>query len=88
MEFFEEIVEHKRELQRCTKFSTMCATMACRSAVKVGEALSKEQMRREVNNLATLASPWNCPHGRPTLIELGGISVFTSGIRTNKEYAL
>ena len=68
MEFFEEIVNEKKELQRTNKFTTMCASMACREAVKVGTVLQKGQMKEEVNNLAALNSPWNCPHGRPTLI--------------------
>ena len=46
----------------------MCASMACRQAVKVGSTLGKVQMKEEVSNLAILNSPWNCPHGRPTLV--------------------
>lgn len=46
MEYLNEIVAEKRELQRLNKFNAMCASMACRSAVKVGEPLTKEQMRR------------------------------------------
>ena len=49
-------------------FMNMCASMACRSAIKVGTTLKKKQMKDEVNNLSLLNSPWNCPHGRPTLV--------------------
>lgn len=66
----------------------MCASMACRSAIKVGEPLGREQMRKEVANLSVLNSPWNCPHGRPTLIELGKIGSFKAGIKVKKEYIL
>ena len=88
MEFFEEIVSEKKELQRTNKFATMCASMACREAVKVGTVLQKNQMKQEVSNLALLNSPWNCPHGRPTLIELGSVKSFNSSIKIKKKYNL
>lgn len=88
MDFFDEIVIQKRELQKLNKFSSMCASMACRSAIKVGDTLSKEEMRKEVHNLSSLNAPWNCPHGRPTLIKLGKISSFTESVQKKKEYIL
>jgi DNA mismatch repair ATPase MutL len=30
-------------------------------------------MREIVHKMSDLKSPWNCPHGRPSLISLGGI---------------
>jgi len=32
-------------------------------------------MKKITTNLATLKSPWNCPHGRPTMIKLPNISL-------------
>ena len=84
MEFFDLIVNEKKELQRIPKFTAMCAMMACREATKVGEPLSRLRMRKEVSNLSLLASPWNCPHGRPTLIELGTIPAFNSKVEVTK----
>ena len=49
----------------------MAASKACRSAIMVGDVLSKNKMQEVVRGLAKLESPWNCPHGRPTLIDLG-----------------
>jgi DNA mismatch repair protein PMS2 len=43
------------------------ATKACRSSVMIGTTLDINKMRLIVNNLANLLSPWNCPHGRPTM---------------------
>jgi DNA mismatch repair protein PMS2 len=77
-------VAEKKELQRIQKFTAICAMKACREAIKVGDSLSREQMKTEVGNLAGLGSPWNCPHGRPTLIELGSIEGFKSGIKVAK----
>lgn len=49
------------------KFISMFASRACRSAVMIGKALTMNEMKNIVNNLATIEQPWNCPHGRPTL---------------------
>ena len=45
----------------------MLANRACRSSIMVGRDLDNKTMSKVVTNLKTLESPWNCPHGRPTL---------------------
>jgi len=47
------------------------ATVACHSSVRAGMALSLDEMRRLVEDLALTASPRTCPHGRPTVVHLG-----------------
>lgn len=49
----------------------MCAMKACKTATVVGDTLNHREMGRIVGELADLESPWNCPHGRPTLVQLG-----------------
>jgi len=44
--------------------------MACRSAVKFGDKLSMEEMEGLVRQLQTLAQPYTCPHGRPTMAKM------------------
>ena len=46
------------------------ATMACKAAVKAGQALSLEEMRYLVQRLESTSRPRTCPHGRPTMILL------------------
>lgn len=46
------------------------AIIACRTAVKAGTPLSREQMERLVAQLRRTALPMTCPHGRPTIIHL------------------
>ena len=43
------------------------ATKACRMSIMVGDDLSLNQMKNVVKKMANLLSPWNCPHGRPTM---------------------
>ncbi len=44
------------------------ATMACKSAVKGNSRLSYEEAAALIDELLTLDNPFNCPHGRPTII--------------------
>ncbi len=43
---------------------------ACRSAVKFGDPLSKEEMENLCKRLQELDQPYTCPHGRPTMIKM------------------
>jgi DNA mismatch repair protein PMS2 len=33
----------------------------------IGMDLDMKTMKKVVSNLSSLESPWNCPHGRPTM---------------------
>lgn len=44
------------------------ATMACKSAVKGNMRLSYVEAEKLISELLTLENPYNCPHGRPTII--------------------
>ena len=46
------------------------ATMACKTAVKAGVALTPEKMEYLVSELFECEHPWLCPHGRPTALRL------------------
>ena len=44
------------------------ASMSCKAAVKGHTSLSEAEMKHLVEELLTLQNPYNCPHGRPTII--------------------
>lgn len=46
------------------------ASMACKSAVKGNNSLSAAEMEALIDELLTLENPYNCPHGRPTIISM------------------
>ncbi|MBQ7775324.1 MAG: DNA mismatch repair endonuclease MutL [Lachnospiraceae bacterium] len=46
------------------------ATMSCKAAVKGNNTLSLEEAERLIDELLTLENPYNCPHGRPTIITM------------------
>ena len=45
-------------------------TMACKSAVKGNHSFSFAEMEALIDELLTLDNPYNCPHGRPTIISM------------------
>jgi DNA mismatch repair protein MutL len=47
-----------------------CATLACHSSVRAGQALPAEAMTAIVRDLARAAHPTLCPHGRPTVVRV------------------
>jgi DNA mismatch repair protein MutL len=48
----------------------MLATMACKSAVKAGEPLTREKMGYLVEELFKTSQPALCPHGRPIVVRV------------------
>ena len=68
---------HKQQF-RPRKVYHMLASRACRKSIMIGDALDHKQMCTVIQNLTTLQSPWNCPHGRPTMRHLGTVSTTTS----------
>ena len=46
------------------------ATMSCKAAVKGNNKLSFEEAKALIAELLELDNPFNCPHGRPTIISM------------------
>lgn len=46
------------------------ASMSCKAAVKGNNALSFAEAESLIDELLTLDNPYNCPHGRPTIIAM------------------
>ncbi len=64
------------ELQDGTKLSEVSiihdriATMACKAAVKGNNRLSFKEAEALIEKLLACENPYNCPHGRPTVIRM------------------
>ncbi len=46
------------------------ASMSCKAAVKGNQRLSAAEAKELIEELLTLENPYNCPHGRPTIISM------------------
>jgi DNA mismatch repair protein MutL len=48
----------------------LAAMIACKAAIKAGDALNLEEMQRLMSDLSRCEIPWSCPHGRPPFVRL------------------
>lgn len=47
------------------------AKLACKSAIKANHSLSELEIKELIDQLRISEDPFNCPHGRPTIIKIG-----------------
>jgi DNA mismatch repair protein MutL len=76
LSLLEEAAENKAEDKR----ERMLATMACKTAIKAGQPLTREKMGYLVEELFKTAQPALCPHGRPIVVRVEK-SVIDKGLR-------
>ena len=65
---FDIIIEGKYKFDRVRFNDHIAATMACKMSVKGNEAITLEQAENILKDLVLCDNPYNCPHGRPTII--------------------
>lgn len=67
-----DILDNYRERKesRPDKTYNMAASYACKAAIKTGDHLDPLEMQTLVDQLFLCESPYACPHGRPTIINL------------------
>lgn len=66
---FDIIIEGKYLFDRVKFNDHVAATMACKMSVKGNEAITLEQAENIIHDLVLCDNPYNCPHGRPTIIK-------------------
>jgi DNA mismatch repair protein MutL len=68
-ELSSEIIEKGGGFALEKKISDLCATMACHSVVRAGQALSQDQMRSLLQQMDEFPLSSFCPHGRPVSVD-------------------
>ena len=64
-----ELVINKEKDFDLSKFNDhMAATLACKASIKANTDISLDEMEALINDLRKCKNPFNCPHGRPTII--------------------
>ena len=72
-EMFLEVLDY---LEEGIKWGTVkaidekIASMSCKAAVKGNNLLSIQEAEELIDELLTLDNPYNCPHGRPTIVTI------------------
>ena len=72
-ELFVEILDsldNENSRQPLELITARIATAACKAAVKGNNTLSFEEADKLIDQLLGLKNPYNCPHGRPTIISM------------------
>ncbi len=72
-EYFTEMLDSLSEdtgRQSIENLTARLATMACKAAVKGNTRLSVQEADALIGELLSLDNPYNCPHGRPTIISM------------------
>ena len=69
-EILEDISEERNPKEVDRTSAKMIAYLACRSAVKAGDRLSKKQCREILEKLEKTPNNATCPHGRPVKVEI------------------
>ena len=64
-------LSHETNLERTPDvINYKIASMACKASVKGNTRMSFAEMEALLDELLTLENPYNCPHGRPTIISM------------------
>lgn len=71
IELVDELTAAGREVSSMRLGEHTVAKTVCRHAVKANDALAGAELENLVNDLRNCAMPYTCPHGRPTVIEMG-----------------
>lgn len=69
IEFIDSLLEEGNHLN-IDLFIYKIATMACKAAVKGNMTLTTREADALIDQLLQLENPYNCPHGRPTIIAM------------------
>ncbi|MBR6095053.1 MAG: DNA mismatch repair endonuclease MutL [Lachnospiraceae bacterium] len=72
-ELFRDILKELTETYSSKSITTVeerIATRACKAAIKGNTVLTKENAKKLIEMLFTLDNPYQCPHGRPTLVSV------------------
>lgn len=69
LEIIDDLMENPGKVSKETVKGRI-ATMACKAAVKGNNRLQVSEVQELIRELLTLENPYNCPHGRPTMISM------------------
>lgn len=69
IDFIDSLMEEGSRLNM-DLFIYRIATMACKAAVKGNMSLTTREAEALIDQLLQLENPYNCPHGRPTIIAM------------------
>jgi len=70
LDVLDSLIAEGREVDQSRRLERATYTVACHSAIKFGQRLSREEMESLLRQLETAEPGITCPHGRPTILEI------------------
>ena len=64
----EKIINNAKNFDLERFNDSLAASLACHSSIQANTQISIEEMNRVIKDLRTCKNPYNCAHGRPTII--------------------
>ncbi len=69
-EIIDKFIRESKSLKKTDLINQIILYMSCRGAIKAGDKLNEEEIVKLVEDLFQTSNPYNCPHGRPTLLHV------------------
>lgn len=69
MDMIDSFVDSKNK-EHYDSIAEKIASVACKKSIKANHVLTEEEVKELLRELFKLDNPYNCPHGRPTIISL------------------
>lgn len=70
MEIIDDLSDESAIRKQSSLILDRVASMSCKAAVKGNNKFSFQEANALIDELMTLDNPYNCPHGRPTIISM------------------
>ena len=64
----EKIINNSKNFDLERFNDSLAASLACHSSIQANTPISIEEMKKIIDDLKTCKNPYNCAHGRPTII--------------------
>ncbi len=64
----EVVLQKEKNFDLVRFYDNVSATVACKMSIKANTNITLEEMEHLINDLRACDNPFNCPHGRPTVI--------------------
>ncbi len=65
---FDLVIQKEKNFNLERFYDHVSATAACKMSIKANTNITLEEMQALIDDLKTCANPFNCPHGRPTIV--------------------
>lgn len=65
---FEMVINREKSFDLQRFYDNLSATVACKMSIKANTDITLEEMKYLIDDLRQCNNPFNCPHGRPTII--------------------